>query len=71
MFGLPDNVSLAILTACASFIASYAATKVTLRYMERDIMRAQATADGAHGRIDSILGYPGGKRSYDPPPLGD
>lgn len=56
----------AAVTGITSAGGSWAAMRVTLAYMKRDIQRAQNTADGAHGRIDSLLGWPGGKRSYDP-----
>lgn len=58
--------AIAGLTGAASALTSWAAMRVTLSYMKRDIARAQATADAAHSRIDSVLGFRGGNRAYDP-----
>lgn len=58
--------AVAAMTGLVSSVASWAAMKVTLKYMAKDIERAQDTADNAHERIDKALGYNGGKRHYDP-----
>lgn len=64
-----NGAFVAIASGACAFIASYSATRVTLKYMERDIKRAQSTADNAHRRIDAyhLNQIPGGKRDYDPP----
>jgi hypothetical protein len=61
---LLDGVIVAGAAAAASFIGSLAANKVTLKYMQRDIDRAQEAADHAHGRIDDILSDRDGWRTY-------
>ena len=64
MIGFSEALLIALATAIASFAGSIAAGRVTLRYMQRDIVRAQDTADNAHERIDGILGDRAKPRIY-------
>ncbi|MEJ0006652.1 MAG: hypothetical protein WDM77_09905 [Steroidobacteraceae bacterium] len=43
-----------VLSAVASYFATASAVKVTLRWLRRDVDRAQATADEANSRINQI-----------------
>ena len=53
--GLSDGLVYSLLSAIASFIASYSAVKMKLSYMERDVKRAQDTADRANRRVDAVM----------------
>lgn len=57
MVEIGEAVFIAGATGLTSAIASWAAMRVTLTYMKRDITRAQSTGDRANERIDGILGF--------------
>lgn len=61
-----DALAVAAVTGIVSAIGTWAALKIEIRYLKRDVKRAQSTADDAHGRIDELAGLPGGRRRYDP-----
>lgn len=55
IMGIPDVILIAMFSALFSGIASYGAVRMKLAYMDRDVRRAQDSADGANKRIDSFL----------------
>lgn len=58
-----DGAIVAIASGGCAFVASYSATRVTLKFLQRDINRAQSTADDAHNRIDTLVGIRGRRAS--------
>lgn len=67
------TLAIAVATGLTSAVASWAAMRVTIFYMKRDIERAQFTADKAreiadvaHRRLDRIHGYRSGTMTADP-----
>lgn len=63
---ISDALMIAVVTGISAGGTAWGATTVQMKWLRRDVNRAQNTADGAHSRIDRILGWPGGKRGYDP-----
>lgn len=63
MLEASEALILTVGTGLTSAGASWAAMRVTVAYMQRDIRRAQNTADGAHDRIDKVLGWPGRRKA--------
>ena len=66
-FSIGEAMIIFIVGGGISFVGSWAGTRVTLKYMQRDIVRAQSMADSAHDRLNTLLHYKiGGHRHYDP-----
>lgn len=51
---IPEGLLIGGMTLAAAYGGSWAAIKVHLHYMRRDIRRAQMTAERAHARLDAL-----------------
>lgn len=52
--GMSDTLLIVIVTALVNGAVVWGALRVELRWLRRDVDRAQSTADAAHRRLDRV-----------------
>lgn len=62
---LGEGIALAVITGAISGATAFAAQRVELKYMKRDIRDARRSGDRANFRLDSMGVKPGGERFYE------